>query len=145
MDRVKLLVVDDEQGIRDLVLEYFDGTSISCETAGNAEEALEKVTREQPDVVFLDIKLPGMDGLGALRRIKKIHQTAIVIIMTGRGTVDLAKQAMDLGTYEYVMKPFQMSEIKRLITKALNMRRLELQVALLREKASRKSTEEKET
>lgn len=144
MERAKILVVDDERGIRDAFVELFDGTPLDCETAGNAEEALQKVKHGKPDVVLLDIQLPGMDGLEALRQIKKIHPTAVVIIITGHGTVERSKKAMDLGAYEYVMKPFQMKELYRLIAKAVKVRRLEQQVATLREKVSKKPAREED-
>ena len=138
MKQVKLLVVDDEQGIRDLMLETFRGTSTHCDTAESAEEAMERVRQGKPDVVLLDLELPGMDGLQAFRRIKEIHPAVIVIIITGHGTIERAKEAMDLGAYEYVMKPLKMKEVERLIEHALRIHRLEQVVTTLREKVTHK-------
>lgn len=142
MKPVNLLVVDDEQGIRDLFLEAFRESSTDCRATGDAQEALEIVKQGQADVVLLDIELPGMGGLQLLRRIKEIQPAVIVIIITGHGTVKRAAQAMGLGAHEYVMKPFQIKDVQCLIARFLKMHQLEQKVAALREKTEKKSGSE---
>ena len=108
-----ILIVDDEDVIRD----FFSNTLTEYRllTAKSGEEALEIIKKDRPDLVLLDLKMPGMGGMEALRRIKKIDKTITVMIMTGYGTPAIKKQALALGAHGLMAKPFELPEIKSVI------------------------------
>ena len=111
-----ILIVDDEDVIRD----FFSNTLTEYRllTAGSGEEALEIIKRDRPDLVLLDLKMPGIGGMETLRRIKKMDKTIAVIIMTGYGTPAIKKQALSLGAHSLMAKPFEPPEIKSVIQNA---------------------------
>ncbi|MDO4711494.1 MAG: sigma-54 dependent transcriptional regulator [Peptostreptococcaceae bacterium] len=110
---MKVLVVDDEKGIRTSLKFFLKGEGFDIQTAETGEEGLEKFERCKPDVVILDINLPGIDGLDVLCEIKKKSRDTIVIMITYRSEVKLAVSAMKLGAYDYFMKPFAIADIKK--------------------------------
>ncbi|MCG2676340.1 response regulator, partial [bacterium] len=82
-------------------------------------EALSIIKKIKPEIIFLDIKMPEMDGMETFRRIRKISKKIVVIIITGYGSLKTAKEAMALGAYDYVSKPFNLESIKSMIREAL--------------------------
>src|SRR5262245_43645877 len=101
----RILVVDDEPAIRDtmrMILEY-DG--YECLTAGSGTEAVTAVERDAPDLVFLDIKMPGMDGLETLSRIRGLNDALPVVIVSAHGSATTALEAGRLGAFRFVEKP----------------------------------------
>lgn len=110
---MKVLVVDDEKGIRTSLKFFLKGEGFDIQTAETGEEALECFDQFRPEVVILDINLPGIDGLGVLCEIKKRNPHTIVIMITYRSEVKLAVSAMKLGAYDYFMKPFAITDIKK--------------------------------
>jgi len=104
----KILVVDDETSVHVLLSKFLIRSGFKIEAALSGQEALEILRTKafQPDVILLDIKMPGMDGLVTLREIRKIDKEVGVIIMTGSGDESLGFQALNSGAYEYIMKPF---------------------------------------
>lgn len=110
---MKVLIIDDEKGIRTSLKFFLKGEGFDIQTAETGEEGLEKFERFKPNVVILDINLPGIDGLDVLCQIKKKDRDAIVIMITYRSEVKLAVSAMKLGAYDYFMKPFTIAEIKK--------------------------------
>jgi two-component system response regulator (stage 0 sporulation protein F) len=112
-----ILIVDDEDIIRD----FFSGTltEYGLLTAKSGEEALEIIKANRPDLVLLDLKMPGIGGIETLRRIKKIDKAIAVIIMTGYGTPAIKKQAMSLGAHSLMAKPFELQEIRSVIKDSL--------------------------
>ena len=143
MAKVKILVVDDEQGIRDLFTVILED-QYQVLTTDNGEKALKIIKEENPDIVFLDLKLPGMDGIEALGQIKETNPSIIVIMITGHGTVEKAVESMDLGAYEYIVKPLNVKEVEALIRQALRMSGLEQEVISLRKKMEKKQSEKME-
>lgn len=116
--KVSILIVDDEESVRDSLYNWFleDGFSVEC--AENAKNALLILESDRFDIVLADIKMPGMDGLEMLRRIKAIRPDSIVIVMTAFATVDTAVKALKDGAFDYVTKPFDPDELTHLIRNA---------------------------
>lgn len=112
MEKKKLLIVDDQNGIRVLLVEVFNSEGYETFQASNGKLALEIVTRENPDLVLLDMKIPGMDGLDILKHIKKINPELKVIMMTAYGELDMIKEATDLGALMHFTKPFDIDELR---------------------------------
>ncbi|MFH0726714.1 MAG: response regulator [Pseudomonadota bacterium] len=116
MEKKPILVVDDEKNIRLTMSRALESLEVPVETAVNGEEALKKL-RERPfGLVFLDLKMPGMDGIEVLRHIKEDWPEIRVIIITAHGTISSAVEAMKLGAVDFIQKPFSPGEIRELAT-----------------------------
>jgi len=111
-DRRKLLIVDDQNGIRVLLHEVFSSEGYETFQASNGRIALDIVKNDQPDLVLLDMKIPGMDGLEILKHIRKIDTEIKVIMMTAYGELDMIKEAMELGALQHFTKPFDIDELR---------------------------------
>jgi CheY-like chemotaxis protein len=109
-----ILVVDDEKNIRLTMGQALSPLGLTVETAMNGEEALQKLGQRAFAVVFLDLRMPGMDGLEVLRRIREERPATRVIIITAHGTVDTAVEAMKLGAVDFLEKPFTPDQVREL-------------------------------
>src|SRR2546427_2765557 len=131
MARPVILVVDDDPGVREsfrLILEaHYDVLD-----APDGPQPLDTVRSAQVDLVLLDIRLPGMDGIEVLERIKAIDEGVEVILVTAVKTVRTAVAAMKLGAFDYLTKPFEEDELLQLVRRALETRSLEREVGFLR-------------
>jgi DNA-binding NtrC family response regulator len=114
-----ILIIDDEEEICSFLSDLLTREGYTAITANNPEEGLAKVEELRPDLVLLDLKMPRMDGVEVLRRIKTFDETIPVVIMTGYGTMDSAMAAMRLGAFDYITKPFDLAHVKALIKDAL--------------------------
>ncbi len=116
--QISILIVDDEVSVRDSLFNWFieDGYHVKC--AENAKIALTILESEGFNIILADLKMPGMDGLEMLRRIKALKSDSIVIVMTAFATVDTAVQALKDGAYDYVTKPFDPDDLSHLIRNA---------------------------
>jgi DNA-binding response OmpR family regulator len=114
MEKKVVLVVDDEKNIRLTLSQSLEPLGIPVQTAVNGEEALQKLGKGDFGLVFLDLKMPGMEGMDVLRRIKENWPTLRVIIITAHGTIESAVEAMKLGAVDFVQKPFSPGEIRDL-------------------------------
>src|SRR5437899_1748451 len=136
MARPVILVVDDDPGVREsfrLILEdHYDVLDVP-----DGPQALDIVRSAQVDLVLLDIRLPGMDGIEVLERIKAIDEGVEVILVTAVKTVRTAVAAMKLGAFDYLTKPFEEEELLSLARRALERRALEREVAFLRSELER--------
>ena len=112
LDKKKLLIVDDQVGIRILLLEVFATEGYDTFQAANGRTALDIVRTNRPDLVLLDMKIPGMDGLEILKQIKEYDQDIKVIMMTAYGELDMIKEATDLGALMHFTKPFDIDEMR---------------------------------
>ncbi|WP_285889669.1 response regulator [Paenibacillus glycanilyticus] len=112
MEKKKLLIVDDQNGIRVLLMEVFSSEGYNTFQASNGRLALEIVKTENPDLVLLDMKIPGMDGLEILKHVKAINRDIKVIMMTAYGELDMIKEATDLGAVMHFTKPFDIDEMR---------------------------------
>ena len=130
----KILVVDDEAVIRELLSDILEDDGYPVETMPNAPSAL-KLLRERDDFVllFTDIMMPDMDGIQLIREARKIRPTLIPIVMTGFATLETARAAVKEGAYDYVLKPFSLSEVKLAVSNAIDRYRLATENARLRE------------
>jgi len=115
-----ILIVDDEKNILELFHRILKKNEYTVLTANNGKEALELADKERPDLVILDLKLTGINGIEVLRRIKQIDENIEVIAMTGFGTIKTVKAAMRLGAQDYITKPFDINYVSSLIKEALS-------------------------
>ena len=127
-----ILIVDDEKNIRRILSLMLSDRGHRVTQASSGEEALDILAGMDPDLILLDLKMPGIDGLETLATLRENGQEAAVIMMTAHGTISTAVEAMRRGAYDYVTKPFDNDEIMMLIDRALDMRRLATEVENLR-------------
>src|SRR5579864_5897898 len=135
---LNLLIVDDEGAIREACREVALSLGYTAHMADSAEHAYRMLETQSCDAVLLDLRLPGAGGLDALRRIKERRPEAVVIVVTGYGTVQSAVQAMKHGAYDYVTKPFSVDELKLLLERVASHLKLKSENRLLREKVKSK-------
>lgn len=119
MNSHKILIVDDQNGIRVLLTEVFSSEGYKTYQAANGKLAIELVKKEAPDLVLLDMKIPGMDGLEILKHIKKIDPQVKVIMMTAYGELDMIKEASDSGALMHFTKPFDIDELRAAVNMEL--------------------------
>jgi two-component system response regulator HydG len=133
-----LLIVDDERAIREACREIALSLGYSALVADSAEQAYRALEAQNFDAVLLDLRLPGEGGLEALRRIRERRPEAVVVVVTGYGTVQSAVQAMKNGAYDYMTKPFSVDELKLLLERVANHLKLKSENRMLREKVKSK-------
>ena len=109
----KVLIVDDEKDFVEMFSLRLTETGEKVFTAHSGQECLEKLAQEKIDVVVLDIKMPGMDGVETLKEIKKRYPIVEVILLTGHGAIETAVEGMKLGAYDYLLKPADASEMAK--------------------------------
>ncbi len=116
--KISILVVDDEESVRDSLSLWFteDGYRVDC--AENAKKALSILESDDFDIILTDLKMPGMDGLELLRRIRTLNKDSIIIVMTAFASVDTAVKALKDGAFDYVTKPFDPDDLSHLIRNA---------------------------
>jgi two-component system response regulator HydG len=135
---LNLLIIDDERAVREACREVAQSLGFNAFVAESAEHAYRIVDAHGADVVLLDLKLPGAGGLDALHQIKQRRPDAVIIVVTGYGTVQSAVQAMKNGAYDYVTKPFSLDELKLLLDRVANHLKLKTENRMLREKIKSK-------
>jgi DNA-binding NtrC family response regulator len=121
---IDLLVVDDDSEFRETLVSRFMRTGFAVQSAGNGEEALGLAQRRNFDVAIFDMMMPGMSGLELLKRFKESHPDCEVILLTGQGSIETAVEAMKLGAYDYLQKPFPLKDLEGVASKAFDRRRL---------------------
>src|SRR5271157_858590 len=131
-----ILVVDDEESICQSLKAILSDEGYQVLVAGSGEEAVKIVEEEMPQLVLLDIWLPGMDGLETLQAIKKVNPKVLVIIMSGHGTIETAVKATKLGAFDFIEKPLSLDKIIILVNNAINLVRLKEENILLKQKVS---------
>jgi two-component system nitrogen regulation response regulator GlnG len=119
----KLLLIDDEADVLYSFRRIFDSPDLEITTAGSGEDGLKIIPRLKPDLVISDIRMGGLTGLETLRRIRELDPKLPVILMTAYGTTQTAIEAMKLGAYDYVLKPFDVPKLKALVANALKAAR----------------------
>ena len=134
----KILVVDDEQLIRWSLEQNLKKQGYEVVTAASGEDALRLVREESPELVLLDIQLPGINGLEVLEKIKETDEEIIVIMVTALGVLETAVKAMRMGAHDYINKPFNLDELAIVIRKALETGELKREVAHLRSEQTRR-------
>lgn len=137
MAREKILVIDDEPDIGWLFSKILSEEGYKVLTSLNGEEGISKIKKERPDLVFLDLKLPGMDGIEILKEIRTFDKDLLVIVLTAYETVKTAVEAMKLGAYDYLSKPVKIDRIKTTIKNSIRTQTL-IKDAVLRKKTTEK-------
>jgi DNA-binding NtrC family response regulator len=122
--RASILVVDDEFSVRDSLQQWFKKDGHHAGSAQDAREALQRLEQQTWDVVLVDIKMPGMDGLELQKRIHETDPTIVVIVITAYASVETAVRALKAGAFDYITKPIDPDELSHLVTRALEQRRL---------------------
>jgi len=136
-ERPGILVVDDEFSVRDSLRHWFEKDGYRSEAARDAKECLERLQEQSFDVVLLDIKMPGMDGMALQRRIHEIDPEIVVVMITAYASVETAVQALKQGAFDYITKPIDPDELSHLVRKALEQRRLRAENVRLRRSVKR--------
>jgi len=132
-----ILLVDDEQTLARSAKAFLADHGYEAEVAGTGERALELLESLQPDVVFADVRLPGMSGLDLLKRIREFDPVLPVIVLTAYGSIEGAVEAMKLGAFDYVKKPVDLEELKLLADRAREDRLLKQELSYYRRRATR--------
>ena len=124
---IKILIVDDEEIVRESLSEWFKEDGYKVDTAKDAVDALNKLNETRWDIYFLDIKMPGMDGMELHQRIREIDKDAVVIMITAYAAVDTAVQALKEGAFDYITKPFDPENLGHLVRNAAKQRKLTME------------------
>src|SRR5690242_7956139 len=115
----KLLLIDDEADVQYSFQRIFTSTEVELTTASSGEDALRLIPKVKPDLVMMDVRMGGITGLETLRRIRQMDSKLLVILMTAYGTTQTAIEAMKLGAYDYLLKPFDVPTLKEIVIRAL--------------------------
>ena len=134
---VQVLVVDDEESIRDGSERILTKMGCHVLTAVEGGEALDVLAKEAVSIVLLDMKMPGMDGMEVLRRIRERYDTILVIVITGYATVETAIEAMKQGAYDFIPKPFEPDQLRIVVNRALEKLQLTQEALMLEQERTR--------
>jgi len=129
MKKKSVLIVDDEKNIRLTLTQTLETMDIETGTAINGEEALSKLKDREYDLILLDLKMPGMDGMDVLRRVVEIRPDIRIIIITAHGTIESAVEAMKLGAVDFIQKPFAPKEIREIVTQVIDREKVDVKKA----------------
>ncbi len=130
----KILVVEDEKSMREVLKILLDGENYEVMTASDGLEGLSSLDKDIFDLVITDMKMPKADGFQVLKKVKEISPDTIVIMITAFGTKETAIEAMKLGAYDYINKPFNIDEIRLIVRRSLEKKRLSDEITILRQK-----------
>ena len=133
---MKIAIVDDEQDMRQSISQWLALSGFDTETYGSAEDALKGLGSDYPGVIVSDIRMPGMDGMSFLKRVMSVDSALPVIMITGHGDVPMAVEAMRVGAYDFLEKPFNPDRMTELAKKATQARRMTLDSRALRRELS---------
>ncbi len=136
-----ILIVDDERSMREVLEIFLKNEGYSVTTAENGRTAMEAIQKDIFDLIITDLKMPKMGGLELLKGVKEISHDTVVVIMTAYGTTESAVEAMKLGAFDYIQKPFKMDDIRLVVNNALEKQRLKEEVAILKEWSKEPSLE----
>jgi nitrogen regulation protein NR(I) len=138
----RILIVDDDSSMRYSLNRMLEGQGLGVSLAKNGIEALERFAQDHPDLVVMDIKMPGRSGLEVLREIKEKDPKALVILMTAFGTTETAIEAMKFGAFDYILKPFDIPQMRGLVERALKISRMMKKMVSLPDREETKGSEE---
>jgi DNA-binding NtrC family response regulator len=133
---MKIAIIDDEQDMRQSISQWLALSGFETETFASAGDALKGLSADYPGIIVTDIKMPGMDGMQFLRKVKGIDSNLPVIMITGHGDVPMAVEAMRMGAFDFLEKPFNPDTMTDLAKKATRARRLVLDNRQLRRELS---------
>ena len=132
----KVAIIDDEKDIRDSISQWLSLSGYETEVFSDAESALTSITSGYPGIVITDIKMPGMSGMGLLKRLMWMDSSLPIVLITGHGDVAMAVEAMHLGAYDFLEKPFEPDIISQITFRAMKSRQLALESRALRDEFS---------
>jgi DNA-binding NtrC family response regulator len=124
MREFNVLVVDDEEEFREMTAKRLTKRGLKVQVAENGEKALEVLEHSFTDVVLLDVKMPGIDGIETLRRIRSLKPLVEVVLLTGHASVDSGIEGMKLGAFDYLMKPIELDPLLEKLADAYEKKRL---------------------
>jgi len=127
MSGKSVLIVDDEKNILLTLSQSLEALQLEADTARSGEEALAKLKEKEFALILLDIRMPGMDGMEVLRRVREIRPDILIIMITAYGTIGLAVEAIKLGAVDFIQKPFSSEEIRELVSRVLDREKLDEQ------------------
>jgi DNA-binding NtrC family response regulator len=139
-ETVKILVVDDEEPLRRLLRKELARKGFSVETAPDGESALSLLKEATFDVILLDIVMPGIDGISLMKKMKTDPSSPVIIVLTGKATVETAVEAMKNGAYDYLSKPYKLDELAIVINRAYEFGKLSIKSRLLEQELVRKES-----
>jgi len=123
-NKAQILVIDDDPGMRSTLFDILEASDYLVKDYGKGKEALDWIKKNSFDIVLMDIKLPDIDGMKLLEEVRQINPEAAVVMITGYASLETAVDAMKQGAYAYIVKPFNVDEVKTIIQKALHQIRL---------------------
>ena len=132
----RILVVEDEQHMREILVMLLESEGFQVVGAEDGVRGVDLLGKEIFSLVITDIKMPGVDGFGVLKKALEVSPETVVIMMTAFGTMESALEAMKMGAYDYVHKPFKIDEIRLIVKKALEKQKMQRQLSLLRQRAA---------
>ena len=118
MDNIRVLIVDDEEELAKTIAERLEIRGIRCQTVLDSDKAIDSIKSQAPDVVVLDLMMPGIGGIGILKQIKSMELNIPVILLTGYGSKDMTIEGMNLGAFDYVLKPCNLDDLITTIQEA---------------------------
>jgi two-component system nitrogen regulation response regulator NtrX len=133
-----IFIVDDEEGIRESLSGIFEDEGYTVLTAGTAEEAFDMLKEQTPDLMFLDVWLPGIDGIQALTKIRERNPELPIVMISGHGNIELAVNATRIGAYDFLEKPLSLERVLLVASRALERRTLELENKALKQDLTEK-------
>ncbi len=134
--KITILVVDDEHSIRESLSGWLQQDGYAVETAADGPVALEKIKENHFDIMLLDVKMPQMDGITVLKRLKEVDSDTAVVMMTAHGAIQDAVEAMKLGAYDYLLKPFDLEELSLTMEKLVQMQTLAMENLILKDRVA---------
>lgn len=137
----KILVVDDEKSMREILEIFLKNEGYNVSVADNGERAIEAVKKDIYDLIITDMKMPKISGIDLLKSVKQITPDTVVVVFTAFGTTKSAVEAMKLGAYDYIQKPFQMDDIRLVVKNSLEKQKLSKDVSILKEQLASPSIE----
>ncbi len=137
---IRILIVDDEEPVRRLLKKELGRKGFYTDTAENGRDALAKLVKSPFDIILLDIVMPGMGGLSLLKELQNDPASPVIIVLTGKATVDTAVRAMKAGAFDYLTKPYKLEELSIIINRAYEQKKLSLENRLLHRELARRET-----
>jgi DNA-binding NtrC family response regulator len=133
----KILIIDDEKAIRNTLREILEYEGYQIEEASNGEEGIQKIESEDFDMVLCDVKMPKMDGMAVLSKVKEIDEDLPIVMISGHGNVEMAVEATKKGAYDFIVKPPDLNKLLIIVRNSIDKKELVVETKVLRRRASK--------